>query len=1285
MQTNIYLKKEKQIQKEIQNRLSSQGYKYNIIDEENTDLKLNEEHKFLLLNPYSENGNIIFKGLKYYLEKHNKGLIEDFSDNYSKDQIIELITNDFISRWDKAKSNSEYYDLIFNSGFLKIELKNKNNTKVIKSYNVISFNKPADNEYTIIKEKRLEGKNGVERPDFAMYINGIPLIVWEVKTKQTTINSAFEEYTKKDTYKKFILCLGTDGEDIFLTGSKKMYFEWKKYGKHIASNYVFDIENFLFQKEHTVNEIIDIQNLLNNNIPLQRQNDFINIIKKYDDSVKFNDISNKLVNIVTKNPLQKNILINEIKQFLINQTSGLEDIISELFDSPSNLMFYFKYGVMIDKVDLNNKEDSEVFIINHRVQQYYTVKALNRKLNYLIQQNKKEALISELVKHVQRSGKSITIRSCVNLIEDKFQELFKKVYVCVPDLTILDVMRKTFANNKIKVKRITKREDFIKSIGEKNTVFTVYLYNIQKTKDPDSAELSGDDFDNIQKQYKDNDVLFIIDEVHYSQSKTQADIRNYCFPNASFLTFTATPKMKDKNDSIVNETAIRYGEANSKGQINYLDELNATDAIKMKIILPVAYEKINFSQKTNLEDAKEFDVKTKELLKQYLNKGEMLIKKQAEKDEEEEAIRSKLEPYLKNNDIEDSVIEEQIRKNNELIDKKYIERGLREIEKVQNTSALNKLRKEKIDFVVEDMNKKRKDFYSDKNNKPFFITKAFFVVKDQKEAQRYINVIKSLSKNNDNTYQNYRFGVDFSETQQSVSEISLLPELNGFSDDIKIIKKFEEQNINKDPVDILFIVDKYLMGYDNKELVSVYCDKTINEPSKLYQLITRSATTREGKPQGFFVDLTFGSDNYTTYTEKCLRYYNNNSETNIFTLNQEEIIIQKERLQNKLNDIKELLGYDKNDLLLDELDIYNKLLSLGENKTEAEIIVRKNKYFDYFKEINEIMKTLIKPQYYMENFEEILVLLKVNKNYYDQDCPKPEEMIIFDKNEIKNIIVQSLKFFNFNDLEDINSFQINNSKIKDTKLSARVDFNNVVTQFKQRVLVARENKPKGFTEAIKKWTEQIMSDEDAKLVINDFKKEFEEPFKKAQREKQEIIKNNYNNSLSWFIANRAMKKGYSLIEEFDSSNSYSKENIKGDSLYNEDYSNIFEDLLKEYSQLISSTINNILSNEKSNIENIEFYIDKILKNYSIDTGSLKDFKCLENLEESEFKKIRKIFWNDSKKIKNIMEQGRGISEITQSEISDNNFDTRSVWILFMLEDYYAELKNQTLSEKELDN
>ncbi len=323
----------------------------------------------------------------------------------------------------------------------------------------------------------------------------------------------------------------------------------------------------------------------------------------------------------------------------------------------------------------------------------------------------------------------------------------------------------------------------------------------------------------------------------------------------------------------------------------------------------------------------------------------------------------------------------------------------------------------------------------------------------------------------------------------------------------------------------------------------------------------------------------------------------------------------------------------------------------------------------------------------MENFEEILVLLKVNKNYYDQDCPKPEEMIIFDKNEIKNIIVQSLKFFNFNDLEDINSFQINNSKIKDTKLSARVDFNNVVTQFKQRILVARENKPKGFTETIKKWTEQIMSDEDAKLVINDFKEQFEEPFNKAQKEKKENIKNNYDNSLSWFIADRAMKKAYALIEEFDSSDSYSKENIKGDSLYIEDYDNIFEDLLKEYSKIISSTINNVLSNEKSNIENIEFYIDKVLKNYSIDIGSLKDFKCLKDLEEKEFKKIRKVFWNDSKKLKDIIEQGRGISEITHSEVLEKIkfLDVRGVWILFMLEDYYAELKNQTLSDEELNN
>lgn len=246
MSTLIHLSGEKKIQNEIKNRISNSGFKYNILDEEYKDLNLNKSHKYLLLDSYNDGNTEIFKGLKHHIKIHNQKLIKNFSKNYSEDEIINLILNDFITKWDAVKSNTDYYKLVFNAGYSSIELRNNKNTKVMKSYNIISFNNYADNEYTIIKEKRMIGKNGLEQPDFAMYINGIPLIVWEVKTKQTTLKKALKEFGLKDTYSKFILCLGTDGDDAFLTGSKKIFFKWKKYGKNINGNYIFKIV-LLFQ------------------------------------------------------------------------------------------------------------------------------------------------------------------------------------------------------------------------------------------------------------------------------------------------------------------------------------------------------------------------------------------------------------------------------------------------------------------------------------------------------------------------------------------------------------------------------------------------------------------------------------------------------------------------------------------------------------------------------------------------------------------------------------------------------------------------------------------------------------------------------------------------------------------------------------------------------------------------------------------------------------------------------------------------------------------------------
>lgn len=1279
----FHLNGEKKIQNNIFNRLTKLGHQYQILDEEYADLKLNDEHRFLLLSPYQNEKNIeIFKGLRFFIKKHNKHLIEEFSVYYSENDMIEILLNDFISRWNSAKSNVEYYQLIFKSGYLTINIDINKRKSVTRSYNVISFSRAADNEFTIIKEKRLIGTKGLEQPDFAMYINGIPLIVWEVKTKQSTLHKALSEYGSKSTYSKFVLCLGTDGDDVFLTGSKKLYFLWKKYGKNIASNFVFEIEKFMMNTHHKQDEITYIQNLINNNVDKNsdQMNQLIYIVDQIRDPsetkpITKDDLVDHMSKIATNENSKSFALINRFKECLVKPTSGLEDIIEELFDSPENLLFYFKYSVLIDKA--GKDQNSHEFLINHRIQQYYTLKALDQKLKKIkrleLNLSGKE-LISELVKHVQRSGKSITIRSCVNLIADLYRDLFNKIYICVPDLTILNVMKDTFQNNNLKVKRIKSRNAFIKSINEKSGAFTCYLYNIQKTKDPDSVEPDSLDFANTGK-YLGNDVLFIIDEVHFSQSKTQAAVRANCFPNASFLTFTATPKIRKQNGEIVNDTAIRYADTSCDGFIRYLDELNATDAIKMGIILPVVYENMVFEQNANLEKAIDFDDKTKELIHEMLKDSEYSLKIKSEQEMAEIKVRHELKSKV-SKEITEEIIERQVKYVKEQIYNKYLEKALREIEREEKFNALDTLRAEKIKYVTQDLRNKTLTCFSE-GGKPVFRPKAFYVVESKKDAEACINIVKALSGNNTNVFDGYRFGVDFSEDQTSTSSIDLLSKLNDLSSSDSIIKKFEAQNEKDDPVDILFIVNKYLMGYDNQELVVVYCDKVINEPAKLYQLITRSATTREGKKQGFFVDLIFGNDNYNTYIDKCLPYYNNGSGTSISTLTKEEIFIQNERLKNKMLEIKSLLGYKDSDVLLDEIEIYNRLLSKDEILDPSYIVKKKRQYFDHFKEINQIMEVLINPKYYMENFDEILILSKVNSRYLSENCPKSkDEDVIFDRDDIKSIIIKSLSFFGYHDLEEINNFKISHTNVKDEKLQGRINFNNVVSDFKQTLSFDRSGYPKGFTDMINEWSEKIMTEADAKLAINQLTDTFIKPFEEKQKEKIELIRTKFDSSISWYLTYKGIEKSLALIDE-----SLIDQEDQHPSLIEEKYDLVFDDFMMSFSKLLSESVENTIGASKNiTLESKSFYLKKLVDTMNFSINQLKSFK--------DYDLVKKALLYDTKRLDTILKNGFGISEEAhQILLESKNASKFVVWAMIALEDYYIELINKTISinEKQVAN
>ena len=1256
-------KNEKQIQQEINDRISQSGGRYQVINEEGKNLGMNEKHPYLIIDSFEH-----IKGLTHHIKQNNKTLIESCRDIYDEDELVQILLDDFIERYNKAKNNAEIYKLVFTPDALHIDLKDKNNLPISRTYSVISHTYYANNQFFIIKEKRIVSSKGIESPDFAMYINSIPLIVFEVKTPKAGLDAAFKDYCLKESYSKFMLCLGTDGMEAFLTGSKVQKYKWKKYGDNKLKNIFHDIAEFienLQTREREDNFKATIDNVFSDH---EKRSVLMAISGLLGHDVS--SILSGLTEIKQEHSSIRNALLIDLKSVIDLESSGLEDLIDELIDDPKNLFFYMKYCVLTDK---KNGKD---FLINHRVQQYYTIKKLNHKLRVISNDQEKKrkihALLNELIVHVQRSGKSITIRSAANLIVEQYHHLFRKIYICVPDLTILDVMKKAFAHNTIKIKRIRSRFEYVKSINDQSAEATLYLYNIQKTTDDNDM---GMFCENVKNKYVNSDVLFIIDEVHFSQDKQQSDIRRANFPNASFLSFTATPKIKEKTEVKVNHTALLYSNSDSEGNVHYLDELILEDAISMGIVLPVRFEKVKYHQSADIEASKEVDDKVFKYSEEYLKNSEHKYAIQARQEEAERKIREKNDSQPEDRRMTDEELSHIIKRSNEFEYKRYFDLLSSEIEKSENESLIESLRKDKIRFVTEDMTNKREKCYSH-NGKPSFITKAFIVVKSQNEAQKYIKAVNELSGKDDNTYSGYRFGVDFSQQQISTSETDVLDQLNKISSEFKIIEHFESQKNDSERVDILIIVDKYLMGYDNKELVAVYCDKKISEPAKLFQLITRSATVREGKKQGFFVDLNFSEDNYNTYITKSLAYYNSGG-AKIATLSEHDIQIQQEKIKSCLLNIKDILGIDAEQDLVDKIDIYKRLISKDRpGSSPYEIIKRKNDYFEEFKKINGILDILVNPKYYLRDFEEILVLSKVNLQYLNDNMPKNTERdVIFDRNEIEAIILKSIRFFDFDNTESFNSFKVAGIQVKDDVMHGKMEFGNIVDDFKCKVAISRSKLPLGFTDMITKWSDEILSSKDAKIKINEFIETIVKPFEDEQETIKKTIKEKFNGSTNFYLSYEGLKKIDAMIVETAQEKGFTKKALNdSQTLLNTTKirQDVRERFLFAYSKAISDVIDQFLLSYNNRLAPLDVMMNGVNEMMSSMFESIINDEVNKSFGENKieiFKNMRK----DQKRMREIFMKVKDMTDLSLDENTNTNI---AVYVLmFIFEDVYFNIKN----------
>lgn len=740
------------------------------------------------------------------------------------------------------------------------------------SYDLISKTH-AKNVYRIVREKRISTKglprhtSNTERPDFAIYINGLPMVVIEMKSPGG-ISNAFSDYMRKVSYSFFQFCVGLDGESAFVTSSvKRQPRLWRLYGS---------------QKDKYENDCIAL--------------------------------------------------------------------VDELLCNPKQLLFYLR-NCIIQTHDFGKGE-----LLALSIQQYNVLKQCNLRLEALevCRDNGDSRELREAVKQAARTGKSITMRSIAELIGRDYSHLFRSIIINVPDLNLKEQLGGVFGGiyvpNLGRATVIKTKQEYIDVIA--NGSVGIFVMNMQKYSEA------------VVSHYSDrNDVLFILDEVHIQQKGKGAARRSMNFPNASYIGFTASPRILQNGESVINQTMLEYG--NSLAE--YMDEYNNADALAANITVPVEYQQVVWS--SNLDEVR-IDPMDAVV---YANWRAKIL----ECEEGFEDIREQIELTFSEQ------IEKGIDADFETIVNSYISDHISSM----NQAAQEKLRLEAIqnrmDVVLNDFKEKRIHYANTGLDNP----KAFWVVNNKREA---LDIMAHVQR----TFSSYkvddvRFGCDisydysdidhvnekFAEFQQDLFyEVDELGQVIKTDYTIDTIQKLNMIDYGQDPIkvfdktdgdkiDVLIVVGKHLKGYDNPNLCVVYCDTSIDEISKIYQLITRPATFAPGKRIGYFVDMTLTDKNKQTYKLSLDHYEQNNvTQTEQYSYLDANAIAQlNDKMTELFSYLARFLGITEDEFIDTSLVKEAIILSLGTQFDDNISDLYKDnqdRFYSILKQIKKIQKQL---------------------------------------------------------------------------------------------------------------------------------------------------------------------------------------------------------------------------------------------------------------------------------------------------------------------------------------
>lgn len=163
------------------------------------------------------------------LEKFNPGL-PNVAYQHAIDQISEKAADKTL-----VQINKDKYTL-FTKG-VDVSFTNEKGELVKKKLQVFDFDNPIENDFLAVRQLEVVGELYNRRPDIVGFVNGIPLVFFELKAHHTDLRNAYNDNLTdyKDTIPHvlhsnafIILSNGTDAKIGTVTSPYKFFNEWKR-------------------------------------------------------------------------------------------------------------------------------------------------------------------------------------------------------------------------------------------------------------------------------------------------------------------------------------------------------------------------------------------------------------------------------------------------------------------------------------------------------------------------------------------------------------------------------------------------------------------------------------------------------------------------------------------------------------------------------------------------------------------------------------------------------------------------------------------------------------------------------------------------------------------------------------------------------------------------------------------------------------------------------------------------------------------------------------------------